>query len=395
MTTRKLKPKRRKAAKNKKERQLAAGEWFERLVGVQARLRAEDGCPWDREQTHATLRTYLIEEAYEVLEALEAGDDQKFAEEMGDLLLQIVFHSQIAREEGRFDVRDVIREIHDKMVRRHPHVFGETKAKDSAEVLKNWEQLKAEERKAKGAADNEKSGGEAKKGSLLDGISRALPATLEGFQLTRRAARIGFDWEKAEDVLEKIAEESGELREELRRVAAASLTDRRGQAKELSSGALRSSGSTKAHSLQVNKSGPFEAQGELKPRPPKEAIGESTRSNHTNEEDQKRMEEEVGDLLFAAVNVARFLHVDPEIALKAANAKFSRRFRAMEARAAESGRKLAHVPRAEMEQLWDAVKGQDPGSRKTGLDGAESKPEMQGAGNRGGVKPPLQRAGRR
>lgn len=133
----------------------------------------------------------------------------------------------------------------------------------------------------------------------------------------------------------------------------------------------------------------------LKPRPPKEAIGESTRSGHANEEDQKRMEEEVGDLLFAAVNVARFLHVDPEIALKAANAKFSRRFRAMEAQAEESGRKLADVPRAEMEQLWDAVKGQDAGSRKTGLDGAESKPGMQGAGNRGGVKPPLQRAGQR
>src|SRR5439155_19280452 len=156
----------------------------------QARLRGEGGCPWDREQTHATLRTYLIEEAYEVLEALEAGDDKKFAEEMGDLLLQIVFHSQIAREEGRFGVRDVIREIHDKMVRRHPHVFGETKAKDSAEVVKKWEQIKAEERKAKSGEENGKSSGE-KKDSLLDGISRALPATLEGFQLTRRAARIG------------------------------------------------------------------------------------------------------------------------------------------------------------------------------------------------------------
>src|SRR5215813_13739468 len=187
----------------------AAGKWFEKLVILQARLRSEGGCPWDREQTHRTLRTYLIEEAYEVLEALEAGDDKKFAEELGDLLLQIVFHSQIAREEKRFDVRDVIREIHDKMVRRHPHVFGETKAKDSAEVLKNWEQLKTEERRAQGEAAGEK------KESLLDGVSRALPATLEGFQLTRRAARIGFDWERAEDVLGKIAEESGELCGEL------------------------------------------------------------------------------------------------------------------------------------------------------------------------------------
>src|SRR5208282_764565 len=138
---------RRPAAKSPS---LSAGEWFEKLVAVQARLRAPDGCPWDREQTHATLRTYLIEEAYEVLEALESGDDGKFAEEMGDLLLQIVFHSQIAKEEGRFSVSDVIREVHDKMVRRHPHVFGEKRAKDSAEVLKNWEQIKKEERIAAG-----------------------------------------------------------------------------------------------------------------------------------------------------------------------------------------------------------------------------------------------------
>src|SRR5271167_2405599 len=129
---------------------LTAGEWFEKLAAVQARLRAPDGCPWDREQTHASLRTYLIEEAYEVLEALENGDDGKFREEMGDLLLQIVFHSQIAKEEGRFTVSDVIREVHDKMVRRHPHVFGEKRAKDAAEVLKNWEQIKKEERRAAG-----------------------------------------------------------------------------------------------------------------------------------------------------------------------------------------------------------------------------------------------------
>src|SRR5277367_3134995 len=138
---------RRTAAKSVR---LSAGEWFEKLAAVQARLRAPDGCPWDREQTHASLRTYLIEEAYEVLEALESGDDGKFAEEMGDLLLQIVFHSQIAREEGRFGVSDVIREVHDKMVRRHPHVFGEKRAKDSAEVLRNWEQIKKEERIAAG-----------------------------------------------------------------------------------------------------------------------------------------------------------------------------------------------------------------------------------------------------
>src|SRR5690242_6406981 len=139
-----------KRAAERRQRENSAGEWFERLVALQARLRAANGCPWDREQTHSSLRTYLIEEAYEVLDALESGNDAKFAEEMGDLLLQIVFHSQIAREEGRFSVSDVIREVHEKMVRRHPHVFGEKRAKDAAEVLKNWEQIKAEERRAKG-----------------------------------------------------------------------------------------------------------------------------------------------------------------------------------------------------------------------------------------------------
>src|SRR5438067_9625084 len=177
-----------------KMKHLTPGEWFERLVAVQARLRAPKGCPWDREQTHQTLRTYLLEEAYEVLEDVDTGDDKKFAEEMGDLLLQIVFHSQIAQEEGRFGVADVIREIHDKMIRRHPHVFGETRARDSAEVLRNWEQIKAEERRISSGRGGAKL---PKEVSLLDGVSRALPATLEGFQLTRKASRIGFDWEDA------------------------------------------------------------------------------------------------------------------------------------------------------------------------------------------------------
>lgn len=273
---------------------LSAGEWFEKLVAVQRRLRAENGCPWDREQTHATLRTYLIEEAYEVLDALESGEDGKFAEEMGDLLLQIVFHSQIASEEGRFSVTDVIREIHEKMVRRHPHVFGEKRAKDAAEVLKNWEQIKVEERRAKSAKEGKSSALEGgKRGSLLDGVSRGLPATLEGYQLTRKAARIGFDWKDVDGVLEKMREETAEVQ----------------------------------HALQ--------------------------------QKDQARIEEELGDLLFAAVNVARFLQVDPEIALKKANGKFSRRFREMERRAEERGGKLADVPRGEMEALWEQAKREE------------------------------------
>src|SRR5437762_720909 len=151
------KPSRKPLRANKKAPQVskgkrpisnAPGALFERLVALQALLRAPNGCPWDREQTHTTLRTYLIEEAYEVLDALESGDDERFAEEMGDLLLQVVFHSQIAAEEGRFTVADVIREVHDKMIRRHPHVFGKTRAKNSAEGLRNWEQIKAEERRS-------------------------------------------------------------------------------------------------------------------------------------------------------------------------------------------------------------------------------------------------------
>ncbi len=295
MTTKKEKT--RKAGKRRavtsasaKSPRLTDGDWFEKLVDVQAQLRAPDGCPWDREQTHASLRTYLIEEAYEVLEALESGDDAKFAEEMGDLLLQIVFHSEIAKEEGRFTVSDVIREVHDKMVRRHPHVFGEKRAKDAAEVLKNWEQIKKEERAAAGKKNGDGSKQAGKGGSLLDGVSKALPAALEGFQLTRRAARIGFDWENVEGVFEKLDEESGELRQAL------------------------------------------------------------------NAKDAKRTEEELGDLLFAAVNLARYLHIDPEISLKKANAKFSSRFRRMEELAAKSGKALADVPRAQMEEFWETVK---------------------------------------
>ena len=274
-----------------KQKQLTPGEWFEKLVGVQARLRAPNGCPWDREQTHQSLRTYLIEEAYEVLEALESGNDDKFVEEMGDLLLQIVFHSQIAGEEGRFTVAEVIREIHDKMIRRHPHVFGKTRARDSAEVLRNWEQIKAAERRASGKKSDSNGGGKTpKETSLLDGVSHALPATLEGFQLTRKASRIGFDWDDAGGIFEKMQEESEEL---------------------------------------------------------KRALGE---------QDQPKIEEELGDLLFAAVNLSRFLKVDPEIALRKANAKFSRRFRAMEGLARKNGREFKDLPREEMEAFWDAGK---------------------------------------
>ncbi len=268
-----------------KEKKLTAGEWSERLVALQARLRAPNGCPWDREQTHATLRTYLIEEAYEVLDAMNGGDDVKFAEEMGDLLLQVVFHSQIAAEQGRFTAADVIREVHEKMVRRHPHVFGEKRARDAAEVLRNWEQIKAQERQGNATVKTEE-----RPKSLLDGVPRTLPATMEGLQLTRKASRAGFDWDDAHGIFEKLREESAELR-------------------------------------------------------------------HASEtKDTARVEEEMGDLLFAAVNLARFLEVDPEIALKNANAKFARRFREMERLSSDNGQAFAEVPRADKERLWEETK---------------------------------------
>lgn len=266
-----------------------AGALFDELVALQARLLSPRGCPWDREQTHESLRTYLLEETYEVLAALESGDPARFADELGDLLLQIVFHARLAEQAGRFDIREVIERIHAKMVRRHPHVFGpprRARARSSAQVLKNWEQLKVEERRVAGR----RSDASRRKASLLDGLPGTLPALLEAYQLTRRAARVGFDWENIEGLLEKLAEETSELRETL---------------------------------------------GQANPA---------------------RLEEEVGDLLFVAVNVARFLSVDPEIALKAANHKFTERFRHMEQQAAKNGRRLGDLSKEELGALWEASK---------------------------------------
>lgn len=282
----KLKRSRKPVKKKQSRSHETSGIWFEKLVNVMARLRAPGGCPWDREQTHATLRTYLIEEAYEVLEALEAHDDAKFAEELGDLLLQVLFHSQIASEEQRFTIVDVIREIHEKMVRRHPHVFGEKTAKDSAEVLRNWEIIKAEERRKKEMTEEEKATAE----SILHGVPRSLPALLQGFQLTRKAARVGFDWHDIDGIFDKLREETKELREAL-----------------------------------------IQAKSE-------------------------RIESELGDILFVAVNIARFLKIDPEIALSRANSKFIRRFQEMERIALQKGTTFAKMPRPQMEALWEAAK---------------------------------------
>jgi tetrapyrrole methylase family protein/MazG family protein len=301
-----------------------AGDWFAELVALQARLRGANGCPWDHEQTHQSLRKFLIEETYEVLDAMESSEPRKFASELGDLLLQVVFHSILAEETGAFTISDVIESIHTKMVRRHPHVFGNAKAKDSTAVLKNWEQIKAEERaEASGnGSKREASAGAANHiESILAGVPRSLPAVLEAYQLTRRASHIGFDWDNLSSIFDKLEEEKREIVASL--LSAAPQQPSVAQKRALAS--------------------PEESAVPRHAVPP---------SSH--------LEEEVGDLLFAAVNVARFLGADPEIALKKANRKFLTRFQWMESAAASEGCRLVDVPRERMEELWDLSKSQQP-----------------------------------
>src|SRR6185437_5047101 len=282
----------RQTRRRKKRNSSRAGKLFEDLIALQKRLRAPNGCPWDREQTHETLRPFLVEETYEVLDALDARDTRKFASELGDLLLQIVFHAELANETGKFDISDVIRAIHAKMVRRHPHVFGNVRAGCSADVLKNWEQIKAEERA------NEAGGSGKETDSVLEGVPHGLPALLEAYQLSRRASNVGFDWEDAKGILEKIREEISEICEALANTPANGVTK------------------------------------------------------------DSEVEHEIGDLFFTTVNLARFVSADPERALKSANRKFKERFQWMEKKAREQGSRLADVPRAEMEELWNLSKAQ-------------------------------------
>jgi len=257
------------------------GERFERFCELIARLRAPGGCPWDREQTHESLKPMTIEEAYEVVEAIEEGGPAELAGELGDLLLQVVFHSDIAREAGRFDIAEVLDRVSDKMVRRHPHVFGDASASDSKQVLRNWEAIKQEERS---------EGGSAEPPALLDGVSRAHPAVLEAYQLSTKASRVGFDWPDGRSVLEKLQEEIDEL------------------------------------------------------------------NRAALDGDKRETEQELGDVLFSAINAARVLGVDPESALKAANRKFRRRFGHVETQLRASGRDLADAALEEMEALWTEAK---------------------------------------
>ncbi len=254
---------------------------FDDLVALMARLRAPDGCPWDRAQDARSLRTYLLEETYEVLDAIEENDSAALKEELGDLLLQVVFHAQIAQEEGAFTLEDVLTQLHQKLVRRHPHVFGTANAKTPDEVKANWDALKAAEKKEKNNGNN---------APHLSAVSRHQPALPEAYQLTRRAAQVGFDWEKIEDVLQKMEEETGELRA---------------------------------------------------------AIAE---------DEKERIEDEAGDLLFSAVNVVRFLGLDPEIALRRTNKKFTARFEQIEQALANQGKTLGEASLAELDALWEKSK---------------------------------------
>jgi nucleoside triphosphate diphosphatase len=262
-----------------------AGAAIERLLRVMARLRdPEGGCPWDREQDFASIAPYTIEEAYEVADAIARGDLDELEGELGDLLLQVVYHARMAEEAGRFDFEAVAEGSAAKMIRRHPHVFGDAAVASAAAQTRAWEEAKAVERAGKAATRGARHG-------LLDDVPLALPALLRAQKLQRRAARVGFDWETLEPVIAKIEEELGELRLELAGTA-----------------------------------------------PP------------------ERLEDEIGDLLFAVVNLARHLGVDGEAALRATNAKFERRFRAIESALAAAGRHLEDASLDEMEALWQQAK---------------------------------------
>ena len=264
---------------------------FDRLMNLMRRLRAPGGCPWDAEQTHESLKRYLLEECYEVIEAIDTNDQELLKEELGDLLLQPVFHAAIAEEAGRFTMDEVIEAICDKLVRRHPHVFGDERVRNAEEQVVNWERIKKQEKSKKGE----------ERPSALSGVPPQLPALLKAQKITEKAARVGFDWEHVDQVFAKVLEELKEFEETM-------------------------------------------AEG-----------------------DQARMEAELGDLLFAVVNLGRFHALDPEEALRKTIARFSRRFAHVEQSLHAAGRHLQDATLAEMDQLWEEAKQRE----KAGQDGGE------------------------
>jgi MazG family protein len=281
------------------------GERFERAVEIMARLRAPGGCPWDREQTFDTIKRYTIEETYEVLEAIDKRDWPELTSELGDLLLQVLFYAQMAREQGNFSIDDVLDRLSQKLTDRHPHVFGNVKADTSSEVLRNWEALKAEERR-------KRSGEQSANKSALAGVSPAMPALLEAHKLSSRASQVGFDWSNIEGLFEKLREETGELQEQLKTVPA--------------------------------------------PKPHAIAGAENRKISDVLRE---KLEDEVGDLFFVMVNIARFLSLDSESALRKTNRKFRRRFQWIEQKLQAAGRTLQESSMDEMESLWQQSKQEE------------------------------------
>ena len=263
---------------------------FDRLITIMETLRAPGGCPWDAEQTHQSLVKNLIEEAYELADAIAADDAEAMMEELGDVLLQVVFHSTLAKEAGRFEAADVINHLCEKLVYRHPHVFADTEADNADAVIRNWDRLKRREKSKKERA------------SIMSGIPRSLPALLYALKVQSTASRVGFDWEAAAEVLDKIGEERQELVEALEKGASA------------------------------------------------------------------EVEEEIGDLMFSVVNLARKLNLDPESALRGANRKFVDRFYAIEAAARQSGKQLSEIPMDEKEMIWQGTKDVSDSQNKSSLE---------------------------
>lgn len=279
------------------------GRKFADLLSLMATLRSDEGCPWDREQTHGSLKRYLIEEAYELLEALDAGDDDAIAEELGDVLLQVIFHAQIASETGRFTMADVVDALHDKLVRRHPHVFGIGEADDAQAVLRTWNEMKRSERTTTGETTADAPP------SILASIPKSMPSLMEAEKVQARAAQVGFEWDDIAGAWEKVTEELAELQHAARQLDnAQSPTDE-----------------TSKRSLRAAVSG------------------------------------ELGDVLFAVVNVARYLGVDPEQSLRATNAKFRSRFAFVEEGARTEGRRLEDMSLTEMDAFWEEAKQQRRG----------------------------------
>ena len=300
----------------------STGEKFQRAVAIMARLRAPGGCPWDREQSFDSIKPYTLEETYEVLEAIDNLDFQELPGELGDLLLQVLFYSQMAQEENLFSIDDVLDRLCHKLIDRHPHVFGNVEAKTSHEVVRNWEALKAEEKKKRRAdkssgatgAPHDDDANDSQ--SVLADVSSGIPALLEAMKLSARAAHIGFDWPDVQGIFQKLAEETGELKQQLRN---------------------------------------FPAAG---PRPVDRGIAGSGAAKVTAEV-RALLEEEVGDLLFVVVNLARYLSLDPESALKRTNRKFRRRFQYIERELRARGRAPAEATMEEMESLWQQSKQQE------------------------------------